>query len=1745
MARLIDLFGETTLSGRDLLTTSPKNLSDMAVSGVVSPSGVQMALEIINRVTPKLDYSDWSKFVFFNSALDYFNISGDRMLVEYPYDGNYDTFLAFRSSSDPYQNYLITDWPHWSGSGYFSGSGSAYITVGDTSNTTGAPALLALSSGTSGTLCNAVTIEYRLLFPQGAAFPGPGNGVTILQHVPASSSVPNFSDPNFSIFIGSGTINFYLSGATFSNPLGDATIPSPSIASMPLPQNSAPRGSGFFMAWVLDPASGTLKLHHTPPGSNAYPFMDTPTGSAQWNFTTGTNRYSTGSSVFVVGPHPSATLPVNLEWPNYQLSELRYWGMARDHDDIYRTYNQRVYRDDPLKIYWRFAEPYTVPFTTMSLNNRPYTTQSYYARDYSGNKLDGRIFSGTSAFWVPATQHAGGFGMSPQDKGEPLLSVNATGVFNYVAEVQCGWVPANPGWTIDSEGLTYAERMLRPLSGSAAYYDRNNANLITNLVPQQYIQIEDEQNTSVMKNLLYLLGRQFDELKVSIDQMSHLLVADYTETDATPDALLDEVLNFWGWSTKGNFLNKEAFQWFFGLGVLDRTQQDVNQGIYSNERLDILLYEIKNEFWRRTLNNLSYLYKTKGTKESVEALFRIHGIDSTIVKLKEYGLKPFVKIETNRINSLKSRTVLRVDPLGVTSSIDPMFEPEPSGALLPAVRNYHPSGSYGVSTVAQSVAVNGGPFTVDMQIAFPAFASNLMRSNIATGSIYHIDQSTGGAGGALAFELNGVNQLASNTSTTTPTYESLRYEREERSGSLTHVGKLVYTDFSGGEVTFDSLPIFDGRWYHISVLRSGTTVQLDIQFLDTDLYGAKMADVSPVSVALPTRMSGTLSNAVESPYIAFTVGASPDATSVGQFWTHNLMIWSLALTDQERLDHTANPLGQGADTPERYNELRLNWQFDKLTDSDTWTETLPMGSSGSYFFDSSQYGAHGYLEGGAPYTGSWNENVYDRFNFAYNFIAPPDYNWTEEKIRYLDNPRPNPKDHWNEINDVGIEFSLIDALNEDISYMMSTMDNWNNIIGDPANKYRENYPTLEKLRQQYFTRLTGRINFRTFIDFLDFFDRSFIELVKRLLPARIDFQGAEVVVESHMLERPKVQWNYRRQNPQLVPEGDILIYGHRPLNLETMVVTPANLTVPGGTQVQYEATIYNLMGSAEPRVVTTSSRWDSSQTRYATIETLGDPNPGLATTISEGGGGTFDVVGLMEGTPDTTYTSGAALPAADTYILEFDAARGIFPYWFKFSPPGGFDADNYWNDISIFLEHHNNAQIGDVELTTDPGGGGGEYMTPLGNKYVNRHWIQGGDGGIETTEVLAISVVPDYLRPDPNSFVGPFSLKFNWDVSLDGGETVDYHEYTFSASFYLSGASWAVLAAPMINSMDRTQISTLGTLASDNITITGENFVYGMEVVIQSGSSYNVVSPWQITSTSALIAAPVFNYLLTGTYEIWGRAYDFNGDTFETQGTPTLQYTASVTPVLTEVNPETTYAQVSYESEMSITGSANMYQTWDVYASRTQGTWSRYYVGNYYNYGNQGRSIQLSGSYQYWNKIPSGTWDVWIENPDGRQSNRIRTYRTATPYTTTANFGNMTSKTSLSWGYGQCELYAIWSVGGGTFDFALRNGNDTMYPTASSYGNPPDTRMTLRNYAGSVLRTNDDASGAPGVIASSMKPASSNYWSFIQWTLSPNQIYYLEVDNRNAALYYRLDIGNVGTNVPDVTATIRPYIPWP
>ena len=107
-----------------------------------------------------------------------------------------------------------------------------------------------------------------------------------------------------------------------------------------------------------------------------------------------------------------------------------------------------------------------------------------------------------------------------------------------------------------------------------------------------------------------------------------------------------------------------------------------------------------------------------------------------------------------------------------------------------------------------------------------------------------------------------------------------------------------------------------------------------------------------------------------------------------------------------------------------------------------------------------------------------------------------------------------------------IDFSVVDALNEDIMTIFSTLDELDNIIGNPELMFSSDYPGLENLREIYFNKLTGQMNIKGFFEFFKWFDTNIGTFVSQLLPRKTKFLGTNFVISSHALERPKVQYNF-------------------------------------------------------------------------------------------------------------------------------------------------------------------------------------------------------------------------------------------------------------------------------------------------------------------------------------------------------------------------------------------------------------------------------------------------------------------------------------------------------------------------------------------------------------------------------------------------------------------------------------------
>ena len=150
----------------------------------------------------------------------------------------------------------------------------------------------------------------------------------------------------------------------------------------------------------------------------------------------------------------------------------------------------------------------------------------------------------------------------------------------------------------------------------AENFDTDNIHSFENNLPL-YIQESSEYND--MKDFLNLQGEQYDIIKNHIDSMGTIHERGYKKTNSPPDNTLPMLLNNMGWEAINPF-----------SGSLSDSLGSYLTGVTSID-------DIKNNTWRKTLNNLLYIYKSKGTKNSIRGLLNVYGYPPDVLEFQEFG----------------------------------------------------------------------------------------------------------------------------------------------------------------------------------------------------------------------------------------------------------------------------------------------------------------------------------------------------------------------------------------------------------------------------------------------------------------------------------------------------------------------------------------------------------------------------------------------------------------------------------------------------------------------------------------------------------------------------------------------------------------------------------------------------------------------------------------------------------------------------------------------------------------------------------------------------------------------------------------------------------------------------------------------------------------------------------------------------------------------------------------------------
>jgi hypothetical protein len=852
-----------------------------------------------------------------------------------------------------------------------------------------------------------------------------------------------------------------------------------------------------------------------------------------------TSPFNIGSGSAQVGASETFTPQETLSGA---MDEFRFFHDVRTIEEQQKFARKSIYRSDDLVLYFKFNEP-SGSFGDTSTNR--------VVLDYSGNSLHSRISEN-------------GFSIALRDTGSSGLPTNPM-TFENVNLSPVLFPNYDPIIDINVDLVT-----------SATLFDNSNPNLITRLVPSHYFlqgqseeALETEDGTLVdaytgesipgsgdqgqaqlIQQLLFIYAKFLDEQKLFLDSFGSILNVTYDGIDAVPDQLLPRIAEFYGFNLPNLFTDANVDQFIDA----ENLTVDFSRGAQA-------LQQIQNQIWRRILVNLLDIVRSKGTIHSIKSFIRAIGIDpDSNFRIREFG----GPTRRNISNQRETRTEVAA-LLDMSASNSFIVSPYLSGTRtevgFPQISGSFVSQSsfpvHGISDSPNDGLLTSGSWTYEGIYRFPSrqlsyipeqslvrlvvtgsdsdnFAGktapvvNVVATSGTNPNVYmYVAPSYGSNSGTLELVLSGANVFDGDKWS----ISFGRYRNDDEkipSSSLVSSSYFLRAAKPSGERIVEQY-ITSSFFLEDANADFGTVVW---QSLDADFNSSGTA----IEIGLTEYNSGTTGNEKflndEGIFSNDRFLSTDFEGRVGQ-----IRFWSQGLTLDEWREHVLNFKSVGVEDPKKsFNfETQTSGSFERIR-LDISADQFVTGTNSSgeiLLFDFSQNDLH------ASGTGFEVDTlVIKPETFYYSLISPNfDEASTTNKVRargYLDfelskergavfgvvneiEPNEQPQD------DVrfSIDFSIIDALNQDIINIFSTLDELDNALGDPELMFSPDYPDLEALRDIYFNRLTDKINLKSFFEFYKWFDRNIGSFIEALVPRKTRFRGINFVIEPHMLERSK------------------------------------------------------------------------------------------------------------------------------------------------------------------------------------------------------------------------------------------------------------------------------------------------------------------------------------------------------------------------------------------------------------------------------------------------------------------------------------------------------------------------------------------------------------------------------------------------------------------------------------------------
>jgi len=687
----------------------------------------------------------------------------------------------------------------------------------------------------------------------------------------------------------------------------------------------------------------------------------------------------------------------------------------------------------------------------------------------------------------------------------------------------------------------------KKLSGS--FHDHENSVSLYRSLPG-WIMEEDEKESNELKYLTQIIASYFDDLYLQIQELPRLKDINYPEDKKYEKTLpfAERLLTTRGFDPPELFAHASALAKY-----LERDEKQL---------FERKLYEVKNIIYHNIYNNLSYIQKSKGTFKSLRNFLRCFGVDEELIKLNIYTNDDTYEFKNNHTNIAVRKKYLDFDDSETRYGANGGY----ANSFTATAFQTASADSNSISYVPgiPSASMSGSSLTLETEVIFPKKELGDKHFNILPYSTSSI------------IGLHAV--VASNTDLTCDPDDKINFnivatrpdndKRSVKFGIITSGSSNIISDAFSTD-TYNR--VYDNeKWnlaFRLRPTKSPLANLISGSLLSSgSAYTYEFYGVNYVSNILQNEftISGTMSLTDASKYFTknkrvFMGAARNNFTgstiAYSDVKVSSTRMWYDYLDNETIRAHAKNANSYGVLNPYKSSNLTVSNKqlFDKfIPQIDTllfhWGLDNVTGSDAS-----GQFMIPDYTSGSATDVANerygWFSNISKR-NYpatGYDFVSASGYRDQAVDVEYVQTAKQklpevaNSDDMVKILNKqddlvftrdttyvqhlLSVEKSMYQIMSEEMLRFFATVVNFNNMVGEPLNRYRPHYKRMEKLRELFFERVENEPDLEKFIEYFKWIDDAITIMIGQLIPVSSNtVELLRNMVESHILERNKY-WN--------------------------------------------------------------------------------------------------------------------------------------------------------------------------------------------------------------------------------------------------------------------------------------------------------------------------------------------------------------------------------------------------------------------------------------------------------------------------------------------------------------------------------------------------------------------------------------------------------------------------------------------